>query len=269
MDTVGFYIDPGTSITASGSILAGLLANVSVAGIAGMEVAAGVGASVAVAASFEDPDPRDGRIYLDELLAHGAPLGSALLDAMSVDIGGEAFGFARGTVFFLFWDWEVFNERYTIASFDAGLSSNNRVPTSNPNSQRNVTGREPLGSGELDDELLQNGVLTIDTRVAPQADKSNAISITDGGAGKIDVIWRGVGRRVYEPGEIQSVVFHGNDQADRFYVGPNVVVPVDAHGNGGNDLMTVHEAPSTMHGDAGNDILRGGFGVDQIWGRRR
>ena len=48
IDTSGFYIDPGTSITASGSITAGLLAEVSIAKLAGMQVFAGVGASVSM-----------------------------------------------------------------------------------------------------------------------------------------------------------------------------------------------------------------------------
>ncbi len=267
VDTVGFYIDPGTSISASGSVLAGLAANVSIAGIAGMEVSAGVGASVSMTVGFQDPDPRDGRIYLDELLAYrDMSLGDSLLNAMYATLGGEAFGYAKGVVSFLFWDWEVFNERFTIASFASQLSSDERTPVANPNSQRQVTGRSPLGTGTLEDSLLENGVLTIDTRIGGQSDKANCVSITDAGEGKIDVTWRGVGHRIYEPGQIQSIVYLGNEQADRFYVGEGVLAPVEAYGNGGCDLITVLEAPATIYGGAGNDILRGGLAADVIWG---
>ena len=103
VDTVGFYIDPATSIAASGSILAGLLANVSIAGIAGMEIDAGVGASLSMSVGLNDPDPSDGRIYLDELLTHrDSSLGDSLLNVLEVGLGGEAFGYARGVVYFLF-----------------------------------------------------------------------------------------------------------------------------------------------------------------------
>jgi Ca2+-binding RTX toxin-like protein len=266
VDTVGFYIDPATSISASGFIQSGLTADVSFAGIAGMEVTAGVGGSVSLSAGFKDPDPRDGRIYLDELLNQDAPLGGALLDAMSVTVGGEAYGFARGVVYFLFWDWEVFSERFTIASFGSELSSNNRSATNNPTSQRNETGRVPLGTGVLPDSLLQDGVLTINAQAPPHNDKTNTVSVTDAGGGRVELTWRGVGRRTYDAGAIHSIVYVGNEQNDRFYVGEDVSVPVEAHGNGGRDLITVEDAPAMIYGGEGDDTLRGGSAIDQIWG---
>ncbi len=267
VDTVGFYIDPRTSVSASGSILAGLSGSVSVAAIAGMKVTAGVGASVAASIGFSDPDPRDGRIYLDELLnVDASSVGSWLLDTMSIDISGEAFGYARGVVEFLIWDWEVFNKRFTIASFGGDLASNNQVPTENPSSQRETTGRAPLGGGVLDESLLQNGVLTIDTQSAPHSDRSNTVSISAAGNGSIEAIWRGVGRRTYQPGEIQRIVYVGNDKLDTLYVDRHVSVPVEARGNGGDDMITVEQGPATIYGGGGNDNLRGGMAGANIWG---
>ncbi|MEQ1826853.1 MAG: hypothetical protein ABL921_12940 [Pirellula sp.] len=267
IDTAGFYIDPGTSITASGSITAGLLAEVSIAMLAGMEVFAGVGGSVSMSVGFQDPDPRDGRIYLDELLNYrDLSLGNSLLNATNVSIGGEAFGFARGKVNFLFWEWEVFNERFTIASFKSKLSGDNQTAVANPQSQRKITGRAPLGTGVLDDSLLENGVLTLNTQLPEHNSNSNTVSLTEVGGGKIEVTWRGVGQRTYEPGQIKNIRYLGNEHDDKFYVGERIVVPVEVRGNGGDDLITVVDAPANIYGDAGNDILRGGSSVDIIWG---
>jgi Ca2+-binding RTX toxin-like protein len=267
IDTSGFYIDPNTSISAYGSIQSGLNADVSIVGIAGMNVSAGVGASVNLAVGLTDPDPRDGRIYLDELLPKGnSSFGDAFRDVIHTSVGGDAYGYARGVVYFLFFDWEVFNERFTIASFGNQLATRKESKTNFKISQRNTTGRAPLGTGVLPETLLQNGVLTIDTRIPPNANQSNAVSITRTATGAVDVTWRGFGRRVYAEGEIQSIVYLGNEQDDRFYVGPNIVIPVEAHGNGGADTITVENAPSRIYGGGGNDLLRGGSQVDEIWG---
>ena len=95
-----------------------------------------------------------------------------------------------------FWDWEVFNERFTIAEFSTNLTSNNRAAVVNQQSQRKVTGRTPLGTGELDDSLLQNGVLTINVNQHPlRVDQLNNVSIMDEGDGRLSVTWRGVGQR--------------------------------------------------------------------------
>ena len=270
IDTVGFYIDQATAVSASASVQAGLEGSVSVLGLAGMNVTAGVGASIELSAGLKDPDPADGRIYLDELINYReASIGDALLNALKLEASGEAFGFAKGVVKLLFFKWTVFNERFTIARFDAQLSSDNRAPVVNATSQRAVTGRSPLGRGVLD-LLPQNGVLTIDARLPPYVDKRNTVSVADVGAGQIEVTWRGVGQRTYQagsgPGQVQRIVYIGNEQDDRFYVGKNVMLPVEAHGNGGRDVITVEDASATIFGDAGNDMLTGGSENDTISG---
>lgn len=272
IDTVGFYIDPRTSVSATGSIEAGLQAEVSVLSLVGLEITAGIGASVSLSTGFKDPDPRDGKIYLDELvgLLDTQP-GTSLLDAMYARVGGEAYGFARGVLEVLFFDFELFNTRTTIASFSADLTSESRSPATNvAASRRTLTNRAPLGSGILPASLLQGGVLRIDATAAPNNDKSNTVSITriESGPdnGKIEVIWRGVGRGVYAPALIESIVYTGNNQSDSLYVGKNINVPVQATGSGGDDLFTVEDAPAVLSGGLGNDILRGGTAIDHISG---
>jgi Ca2+-binding RTX toxin-like protein len=268
VDTAGFYIDPGTSVSALGSIQAGLKASVSLAGIAGMDVTSGVGAGVNLAVGFRDPDPRDGKIYLDELVNQGAgSLGRGLYNAADVNVGGEAYAFARGVASFLFWDWEVFYTRSTIASFGSQLSGNNRKAVSNPTSQRSETGRAPFSDQLLPDGLLQNGILAIDTRLPPNTNLSNTISITAGTNGSVNVQWRGVGQRTYAAGQITKIVYEGNEQPDRLYVGPGVTAEVVANGRGGSDVITVVDAiRSTISGGDGIDLLTGGSGIDTISG---
>ena len=267
IDTSGFYFDPGTSVSAYGSIQSGLKADVSVAGILGMNVSAGVGGAVTMSVGMTDPDPRDGKIYLDELLNDGSTsLGTAFEDAIKVGLGGEAYGYARGVVYFLFWDWEVFNERFNLASFDLQLSGGSRNSKQNPNSQRLKKGWSPLSSTVLPDSLLKNGVLTINTQETAYTNLPNTVSVEDAGNGLVSVVWRGVGQRTYLPGEITSIVYVGNEKEDRFYSGANITVPIEVRGNGGNDIITVEQAPSKIYGGSGDDVLRGGTAVDEIWG---
>ena len=266
VDTSGFYIDPRTSISAYGSILAGLQTDISVAGIAGMNVTAGVGGSVSIAAGIYDPDPTDGRIYLDELLnQNSSSVGNALVNSMNVSLGGEAFGFAKGVARLLFWNWEVFNTRFTIADFKSQLLCVNRSASNNPTSQRKVTGRMPLLSVQELPDYRQNGVLTIKTHQEPYAGLDNTVSISDAGGGSVNVLWRGVGQRTYGPGEIQQIVLEGNANSDTFYVGENLIVPVTAYGHGGSDMITVVSGQATIYGGAGDDILRGGSADDFVY----
>lgn len=267
IDTSGFYFDPGTSVSAYGSIQSGLKADVSVAGILGMNVASGVGGAVTMSVGMTDPDPRDGKIYLDELLnENSTSLGTAFEDVIKVGLAGEAYGYARGVVYFLFWDWEVFNERFKLASFNIQLSGGSRDSKRNLQSQRQMTGRSPLSNTELPDSMLRNGVLTINTQQAPYGNLPNTVSVDDIGNGLVNVAWRGVGQRTYLPGEITRIVYLGNEKEDRFYSGANITVPIEVRGQGGNDIITIEQAPSKIFGGAGDDVLRGGSAVDEIWG---
>ena len=269
IDTVGFYIDPATSFSATGTIETSLNADVSIAGVAGVELAAGVGGAVTVATRFYDPNPSDGRIYLDELIAENAPLGNAFLNAISINVGGEAYGFAKGTAYFLSFKHELFNERFTIASFSEELLSNNHAPVQEyPSSQRAVKGRTPVNSTSLVEPLLSSGVLTIDTRTGSRSGKDNTVTITrsDDVDDTLIVNWLGVGSKHIKASDVQSIVLEGNEFNDRFYVGEDIGVHVTGRGRGGDDLIEVKNGSSTLDGGNGNDTLRGGTGVDVIHG---
>ena len=274
IDTAGFYIDPQTSVNAAASVQAGLNAEAAVAGIAGVRITAGVGASINVGIGLIDPDPRDGKIYLDELFRQGeTSIGKGLIDAIAVKLSGSAYGYTRGALFvellFISFEQELWNLRFTLGSFDAALSSNKREAKPNDNSQRRTTGRAPLSNEPIPSELLSlsGGVLTIDTRNGEANGNDNSVSVSDARDGRIAVDWRGVGRKVFEPGEvITRIVYEGNDKPDRFDVGPNVNIPVTANGRGGDDMLTVANAPARLDGGAGNDKLRGGSADDTLIG---
>jgi Ca2+-binding RTX toxin-like protein len=268
IDTVGFYIDPATSIRAVGSIRSGLDANVSLLGLVGMDVSAGVGASVSLATGFTDPDPSDGRIYLDELLNAGsATAGSSLLANMYAQLGGQAFGYSRGDLSILFLHINIFDKQFTIASFGDSLITQNRSSQPNPTSQRAITGRTPLGSGDISSGLafVQDGILTIDAREGSRSTLSNVVSVASGANGGVLVTWRGVGEREYQ--NVQRIAYLGNDQADRFMVGNTLTIPVTAYGNGGADVLNSQSSgQATLLGGHGNDMLIGGSGNDVLKG---
>lgn len=284
IDTSGFYIDPGTSVGASGGIQSGLNASVSILGLIGANLSAGVGASLGMSVGFADPDPRDGRIYLDELLTYRpdsetetgelfAELPEAILGAMYARLGGEAYAYARAVVEFLFFDFTLFDVRSTIASFSGQLGGNNKSAQENPQSIRNVTGRSPAGTathlGLVPDA---QGILTITAPPNPDPtnkDESNSIVISrlEGEADGFRVAWRGIGQQDFRTGHrIQEIRYVGNKAADRFSVGDGVIIPVTAWGNDGDDIILVAEASSTIYGGAGNDMIRGGSAVDTIYG---
>jgi Ca2+-binding RTX toxin-like protein len=275
VDTTGFYIDPNTRISAFGSIEAGLSAKLSLAGIAGVDVTGGVGGKVDLSARLHDPDPSDGKIYLDELIRYDATsVGNAILNAMDISLGGEAYAYARGEASIGVWKMkyrrEIFNERNRIESFNAQLTSNNHSQSVDvANSLRTKSQRNPTGSDESADDnsvVLQNGVLAINAQHALHIHSSNTISISAATNGGIELNWQGAGRRNFAPGTVQSIVYVGNDHDDRLYVGNNVLVPVTAHGHGGNDAVTVMSAPAKLYGGADDDTLRGGSGNDELYG---
>lgn len=277
VDTLGFYIDPKTFVSAGGSIQAGLSGEASIAGIAGVEITAGVGASINASIRLEDPDPRDGKIYLDELLqdrsGNTLSLGDALLNVVDARLSGEAFGFAKGVAFLLFLRFEVFNERFTIAEFGASLEDSSepaRASQNFPNSIRSVTGRFPYLDGEstaINDVVsLENGVLTLRATQGQAAGKKNTVSIDDLGLGEMEVAWRGIGRATFQTDDVTSIRYVGNEQDDRFYVGARIDNPVVAEGGDGNDLLTVVDAPAELRGGNGDDLLRGGSANDVLQG---
>jgi Ca2+-binding RTX toxin-like protein len=269
VDTSGFYIDPGTMVGASGGIQSGLTASLSILAIAGVSFSAGVGASLGLSVDFEDPHPEDGRIYLDELLRQGeglSQLPQRLLSAMSPEISGEAYAYARAVASFLFFDWELFNERTTLASFSGQLGRNNRPAVQNPKSIRNESGRAPVTNDGIPAELVtvQNGVLKI---TAPNDVGSNTVIISRLDDGRIDVTWRGKGKSKFA--QVRSIEYIGNNAADRLYFADEVAVPVKAWGHGGDDVFTirtVRDVQTMIDGGAGNDTLRGGDGNDTLDG---
>lgn len=249
IDTSGFYIDPGTMFGAAGGVQSGLNATVSLLGLLGASVSAGVGASVGVTANVNDPNPRDGRIYLDELVRHESedqvPFADALLSSFEVTVGAEAFAYARAVVSLLFFEWEVFNERTTLVEFGAELGGSARSFEDQENleqfdrSQRTISGRSPLiDNGTPAGLSLVNGQLRIDTRLDEHNGRSNSVSVnrreTDGW---IVVEWRGEGKAEYAPGAVSSILYHGNNFRDTLYVDEGIVGPggapltVEAYGN--------------------------------------
>lgn len=268
LDTVGLYIDQGTAVRASAGIEAGITGSLSVLGLVSAELTAGVGARVYAGAAFVDPDPSDGRIYIDELIDHNSnSFGDSLINSVTVQLGGEAYGFARAVARVLFWSWEIFNATFPIAGFSAQLGGNNQTATSNPQSHRAISGRTPLGSGQLPANLLQNGTLTIDARIPGRADKANVVSLRGIDQDTFEVTWRGVGQGVYSYSQVDEFVYHGNEHADRLFVAADFDRPVLAYGYGGNDLLEVRNAhPATLYGGDGNDTLRGGSGDDWLYG---
>ncbi|MEZ6076535.1 MAG: hypothetical protein R3C56_13010 [Pirellulaceae bacterium] len=95
VDTVGFYIDPRTSISGFWQRYSRAFWCSVHTWISGVDITAGVGGAVTLSAGFYDPDPRDGRIYLDELVQENGFTGDSLLNAMSLSINGEAFDLPR------------------------------------------------------------------------------------------------------------------------------------------------------------------------------
>ena len=270
VDTSGFYIDPKTHFKAYGQVGSALKAKLSVLGLAGVKTKIGVKGSLNVKVGLVDPDPSDGRIYLDEILDHGeSSLGQSLLDVVSVTAGGEAHGFIRMVAKFLWFKKTIFKDDYPIFSFDTQLKSGNRSPRLNPTSQRNTLKRSPGGAtAEIDANLLmlqQDGTLRIDARSGRNLEP-NIVSITKTNDGKTRVNWQNVGQKLFESGEILAINFQGGKKDDQLYVGPGITSPVTAYGNDGRDLITVKNAQANLYGGDGDDILRGGRKADQIWG---
>ena len=277
IDTSGFYIDPRTSVSASGRVAAGLTADVSLAGIAGVKLTAGIGAGVNVSLGIEDPDPRDGKIYLDELMSKGGNLGMAFLDSLRAKFSADAFGFARALAYIevkLFgyskkYEKEIFRDEFHLSSFGDILKANDKTPSPNIQSIRNTTKRSPFQITEIPDGLItlnSNGQLLIDARQAGRKEEDNSVSVTHVGSGQVSVEWRGVGRKTFTPGQVTSIVFEGGEKADSLFVGDEITASVTANGNGGNDLLTVKSAKATLSGGTGSDILRGGPEGDIIQG---
>lgn len=292
IDTSGFYIDPGTRVGASGAIEAGLSASLSILALASATISAGAGAAVELSAGFSDPDPADGRIYLDELLSPGEEtlptetqeqeavidvLADRLLDSMYLRVSGEAYAYARAVAKILFFKFTIFDERWTLASFSGQLGGNNQTATKNPNSIRSASGRAPGVSTELTG-LVENRVLRIDTTQGDRADKANSVVIsakTKDNVKYIDVRWRGVGQSIEKilASDIDSIEYIGNNKNDSFLVvsGANpdsdIDKPISASGGGGDDVLRASTSATVdLDGGLGNDMLEGGDGGGTIKG---
>jgi hypothetical protein len=67
IETTGFWLDPNTGVSLSGSVQGGVNASASLFGLASLKLSVGAGFGLRAGVALNDPSPGDGRVYLDEI----------------------------------------------------------------------------------------------------------------------------------------------------------------------------------------------------------
>lgn len=255
VDTTGVWIDPRTRIGLYGGVSAGVEASVTVTGLFGLSLGAGAGVQVFAGIGLRDPDPSDGRIYMDEIfrgVGDSRTLGQAILDVMKVDTRLEVEGYARAE---LDLPWPLPDITLFDTSFKLGdIASQHKEPQ-----QTTSLRRIPLaGQGELAMPATQkpDGTLVITGSAGP-----DYVSLK-GRDGTVDVKWSGYRNKTFTG--VLKVEFNGGDEDDNLTVDETFNIPIEANGGLGDDLLTGGSANDTLNGGPGNDDLQGRAGKDLI-----
>jgi Ca2+-binding RTX toxin-like protein len=258
VDTLGVYIDPATHIEVHGGLDVGLGGEVSLAGILGIEAEVGAGVQVSAGLGLNDPDPTDGRIYLDEVARRGGNFAQGLLDTMTFHVGGEMYGYAALNLD-LPWpipDVTLFEGDISLGTFIGNDPADRRDTPVLTNSlrARSIWNDTPLPAG-----WLRDGTLYLDGTSA-----ANDTVVLGGGTGIVTVSWPGKGKGQYAG--VQKVVFRGQGGDDRLQALGGFDIPIDADGGEGDDQLLGGDAADTLAGGGGNDVVRGGGGADVLAG---
>ncbi len=259
IDTTGFYLDQNTGIGVGGGVRAGLEGDISVLGfldLASLEF--GAGFSVAANIGLNDPDPTDGKIYLDELFRPGQSLSQDFLSAFHISLSGELNGFAKA-VLSLPWplpDITLMDRQFSLGKiWDVNLLST----MNSPKDSNRIRALGSSAAKPLTLPILPDGTLVIQG----DSDVANSVYVS-GGNGAVDVTWFGHGTGHFTG--VKKILFTGGNKDDRFQATPDFNIPVEAHGGAGNDTLIGGSANDTLYGDAGDDSLVGGDGNDVLYG---
>ncbi|MCA8997325.1 MAG: VCBS repeat-containing protein [Planctomycetaceae bacterium] len=257
LDTTGVWIDPRTSIGIYGSVSAGIEAELTLAGLVGLEIGAGAGMQLFAGLGLRDPDAADGRIYMDEIwrgAEDSRSLEQAILDVIHVNMRLDAQGYVRAA---LDLPWPLPDVTLVDESFNLGAIIDSQQSAVQTRSLR----RLPL-SGQaglaMPANLLSNGTL-----VLTGTEDRDYVGLKRT-AGTVQVRWAGFETATFE--NVTNVVFYGNGEDDSLTVDQDFDLPITADGGEGNDFLMGGTLGDTLSGGNGNDEIDGGKGDDQING---
>ena len=267
VDTMGVYFDPNSHIGVHGSVEAGLKGSFKLGGF--LELASiygGLGLSAGLGVDVYDPDPSDGRLYLDEIFrddncdghddSTGQSFGQRILSSFDFYAFGEAYGHI-GAQITLPWplpDITLFDERFQIGTFWNSNEAHSITPADNRR-LRGVRNDEQLSLPRLSDGTL---LISGDSR-------SDRVVLTNGVNGVVEVNWLGHGKGTFTG--ISKVKFTGNDGNDRLEVAEGFGVRIEAYGGAGNDVLLGSSAADLLDGGDGDDRLDGREGNDTLLGQ--
>jgi len=256
VDTTGFYIDPRTHIGLGGGVRMGLEAAISLGGFFSLaSFEAGLNVAMKAGVKFVDPDPSDGKIYLDELFRNGDSLGDKFLNSTRAYLSAEALGYFRILIHTgFFGDITVADKEWSVGK----VLEHNPPPPPPLESQR----VRPLLVG--DDSAIpagqSGGVLTIkgsknheSVLVSRLSDDKIVVrydSVDNNGKSII------TGRKTFSG--VKQIRFTGDAGNDRFVASDNIGASIYADGGAGDDELV---------GGGGNDTLIGGLGIDRLSGQ--
>ena len=272
VDTMGVYIDPMTHFRAWGGAFAGVKGDLALAGLFDLaSIEGGLGLQINAGVGLKDPDPSDGRIYLDEIVrtiddqgnSVSYDLAESLARVMYVALGGEAYGYAKAGIS-LPWplpDITLFDTHWTIGQFGTNLGTESRSAQTPSSTQKERLRGLPVETDIPAQYATQSGnVLTLHGDLTSNRNYVDVKNV----AGGIQVAWSSVGKSVYSG--ITEINYTGNDQADWFNVEDGVSIQVSANGAGGNDYFQGGMLSNTIHGGLGDDQLFGGSASDSLYG---
>ena len=255
IDSLGFYIDPNTHIGVNGGAEAGLSGGFKLGGFLELaSISGGIGLRAGASMGMFDPDPSDGRVYLDEIFRDGENIASSFLAAMDFQAYGDAYGYLKAEIN-LPWplpDITLFDEQFQIASF-WNVADGHTL-------QRTKRVRPASSDKPLDLPVLADGTLVIN------GDNLLGDRVILGGAnGTVNVNWLGKGKGTFP--NVTRVRFNGNGGNDRLEVLNGFNVRVEAYGGAGNDVLQGGLAADLLDGGADDDRLDGRAGDDLLYGQ--
>lgn len=255
IDTSGFWIDPATRISIGGGLEVGLKGSAALFGFFNFaEVSVSASLDVSAGISLRDPDPSDGKIYLDEIFHHLSSEGAGLASIgqfLKGDLRVDVNGHARVK---LDLPWPLPDLTFSKSiQIDQWMVPEPARPTSTPRPRPNA--ELPLASGLAQ---VVGGVLVLNG--TPGADRV----VLDQSGGTVNVAWFGKGKGSFTG--VQRVRFEGREGNDTLRVKDGFNLPIEAFGGAGDDYLEGGSADDLLEGGADNDFLEGRAGADTLRG---
>lgn len=250
VDTMGIYLDQNTHVGIHGKAHFGFTGEFKLAGLLNIgSIYGGAKAQAGIDIGLYDPDPSDGKVYLDEIF-DGNNLLDSFMAALDVNANADLYGYVGAELKLLIIRKTLFHEEFHVGQLWSSGQEHTLVTTHRK--------RPAVGEATIALPRTADGAVIIEG-----GDGDDRITLSKEG-GLVKVVWLGHGQALLE--DVTAVRFNGRGGNDRLQASEDFDIRIEANGGEGDDVLIGGAADDQLDGGTGDDRLDGRGGNDTLNG---